>query len=543
MSDTAAVIYARVSSEQQDANFSIPSQIDAAKEYAQRRGMRVLKVFHEDASGFIYPRPVLEQALELIEAGEAQALIVHDGDRLNRDHVNGHLIRVRLAKAKAELHYTLSGPCNLEDHLILMIRDAISADEARRIKERMMRGKTHKAKGGAFPGGLVPYGYRVVGEREDMHLEINEEQAQWVRKIFEWYLEGIGIPGIMRRFEAAGIQRPAVGKRTTKLPPCRWSPATIYHILKSETYIGTYYYNKRTWHRGKSQTHTLNNENAWIKITVPAIVDEVTFAKTRQRLAEGQQKSKRNRLRTYLLAGMLRCGHCGAGMTTYPGKSYMYYRCASYKVRVGIEQSCPIRFPRMEQVDAAVWQCVVSLVRDPELLRESVAAAQKEAMRDNQQLYVALADIESAIESNKRRLARAIQLFVDSEDDDTRQIAKQQRVDIESVLSNLHRERVRYSQQILSIQISDESLTAVEEFCRDISNDLDILSIEQRRTFLQKLGVTGVMHMEDKQRVIYLNILLTTHRVAVDTAFGATSNIKDSIDVIIPLTFRIVIAA
>lgn len=535
----SAVVYARVSSEQQDANFSIPSQIDAAKEYARHHDMEVLRVFHEDVSGFIYPRPILEQALELIEMGDAQILIVHDGDRLNRDHVNGHLIRARLAKANAELHYTLSGPCNLDDHLILMIKDAISADEARRIKERMTRGKLHKAKSGAYPGGLAPYGYCIVGERESARLEIDESRAQWVRKIFEWYLGGVSIPDIMRRLEAAGIERPALGKRKSDLPPCLWSPATIYHILKNETYTGVYYYNKRTWRRGESCT--LNDESRWIKIEVPIIIDELTFAKAQQKRAEGTQRSKRNRLRTYLLAGMLRCRNCGAGVTTFPGKKYMYYRCASYKVRVGIEKNCPMRFSRMEQVDAAVWQCVVDLVRSPELLRESVAAAQQEAMRDNKQLYDALADIETAIETNKRRLARAIELFVDSEDDDTRQIARKQRTDIEGVLSSLHRERNRYSQQILAIQISDESLGAVEEFCRDVSSDLDILTIEQRRAFLQALGVTGTIGMEDGQRVIYLNVLLTTHRISVETALSASSHIRDSLNTI-PLTFRLIIA-
>ncbi|MBO9326370.1 MAG: recombinase family protein [Roseiflexus sp.] len=54
-----AVIYARVSTDDQEHNYSLPSQIEACRRYASERGMQVVADVQDVASGAILERPGL----------------------------------------------------------------------------------------------------------------------------------------------------------------------------------------------------------------------------------------------------------------------------------------------------------------------------------------------------------------------------------------------------------------------------------------------------------------------------------------------------
>ncbi len=74
----------------------------------------------------------------------------------------------------------------------------------------------------------ISYGY---DKDENEELVINWEQAQVVRKIFQLYLEGNSIVGIIRDLESRQICSPS-GKE-------KWSKKSIENILCNEKYTGT----------------------------------------------------------------------------------------------------------------------------------------------------------------------------------------------------------------------------------------------------------------------------------------------------------------
>jgi DNA invertase Pin-like site-specific DNA recombinase len=84
--DTRALGYVRVStSEQADNGVGLQAQRDAIQAECERRGW-VLVGLEEDAgvSGKTLDRPGLGRALERVQSGEAQALVVAKLDRLSR---------------------------------------------------------------------------------------------------------------------------------------------------------------------------------------------------------------------------------------------------------------------------------------------------------------------------------------------------------------------------------------------------------------------------------------------------------------------------
>lgn len=68
-----AVIYARVSTEDQGDNFSIPSQFAAARRYAEERDWRVVAELSDTMSGAVLERPALRRMRDLIAAARSMS--------------------------------------------------------------------------------------------------------------------------------------------------------------------------------------------------------------------------------------------------------------------------------------------------------------------------------------------------------------------------------------------------------------------------------------------------------------------------------------
>lgn len=110
------------------------------------------------------------------------------------------------------------------------------------------------------------YGY---DHDENGKLIINEEQATVVRKIFNWYLGGLSINGIIKELEKQTIKSPT-GKD-------KWNKRALEVMLSNEKYKGAV----RLFDDKKSEVQYLVSDNH------PAIITEKIFAAV--------QKEKANR--------------------------------------------------------------------------------------------------------------------------------------------------------------------------------------------------------------------------------------------------------
>ncbi len=77
-----AVIYSRVSTEDQNPR----SQLQVIRDYAERKGYEVVKIFEENISGAVDPfeRPVFKEVLSFIRENEVDLLLLHDITRFYR---------------------------------------------------------------------------------------------------------------------------------------------------------------------------------------------------------------------------------------------------------------------------------------------------------------------------------------------------------------------------------------------------------------------------------------------------------------------------
>jgi site-specific DNA recombinase len=137
-----AIIYARVSSDEQLKGFSIPTQLDAMRRYAEHNGIEVVETVTDDFTGTLMDRPGLNEVWEIIGSGGVDTLIVYALDRLSRDMVHSGLIRQTLDENGIALHSVNDGglvPHEWGGNFNANIKAVIAAYELRTIRERLMR--------------------------------------------------------------------------------------------------------------------------------------------------------------------------------------------------------------------------------------------------------------------------------------------------------------------------------------------------------------------------------------------------------------------
>ncbi|MCT7826512.1 MAG: recombinase family protein, partial [Lactobacillus iners] len=115
-----------------------------------------------------------------------------------------------------------------DDELLISVVQACSQEENDWRSENIRFGLKHRAEDGT--SGL--YSRACYGYKKDKHgmLIIDEEQAKVVRAIFDWYLEGLSVVGIIERLKSKGDNSPK-GKDT-------WSKRAVESTLTMRKYTG-----------------------------------------------------------------------------------------------------------------------------------------------------------------------------------------------------------------------------------------------------------------------------------------------------------------
>ena len=122
--------------------------------------------------------------------------------------------------------------------LMISVLSAVAEIERENILVQTMEGRMQKAREGKWNGGLAPYGYKLV----DGKLEINEDEAEAIRIIFEQYVNtDIGANGLAKYLENHGIKK--IARQNGKNP--LFDAALIRRIIKNPLYCGKIAYGRR----------------------------------------------------------------------------------------------------------------------------------------------------------------------------------------------------------------------------------------------------------------------------------------------------------
>ncbi|MDR2609293.1 MAG: recombinase family protein [Rickettsiales bacterium] len=294
---TTVALYARVSSISQAQNNTIKSQIAELKRRIAVDGHELLGeyIFTDDArSGSHLEREGLKNLRKKVAEGKIGKIYIYSLDRLSRDTIDQREVIDEFKDAGVEVifsnHKVDDTP---ESDLMTDVQGAVGRFELRQISVRNVRGKLHAAREGYVSViTIAPFGYDRIRhfDREKIRFEINEEEAKIVRQIFVWIgQERVSIREVIRRLRDRSI-RTRSGKKV-------WRPVVIWQMLRNPTYTGQAAFGKlkRVKRRGKNKQKVsicYTDENSWIYIPVPKIVDEGLFNKVQKQLGENRKRAR-----------------------------------------------------------------------------------------------------------------------------------------------------------------------------------------------------------------------------------------------------------
>ena len=380
-----AAIYGRVSTDKQEKEHTIGSQLEALRAYAAKNQMEIVGEFADEGySGARLDRPGLDRMRDSAQRGGFDVLLAYCADRLARKFVLQALILDELERFGVKVIFLEGGsPDDPLSKLMHQITGAVAEFERAKIVERNRRGKLYRARCGEIVSGCAPYGYIKIPRRDGVpaHLEINEAEAAVVRRIFHAY--------VVRDLTLRQVARELTLDRVpTRRDSGQWNWSSVDRILRNEVYVGTCYYNRAQCipleggYGEKRQRYkpTLRPKEEWIAISVPPIVDLNTFHRAASRARDKSMFSPRNlRECAYLLRRLVRCGHCGGGCTAVAGGqrdaegcyTRHYYKCWRTTSGFLSQERCTQRYIRAEALDEMVWEDVVAKLKDPRLILEA----------------------------------------------------------------------------------------------------------------------------------------------------------------------------
>jgi site-specific DNA recombinase len=484
-------IYARVSTEAQEARGTIGSQLEALRARVAAGGDELVAEFVDDGySGARLDRPGLDGLRDAAAAASIEAIWCLSPDRLARSFAYQMLILDELSRLGVAVCFTDSPPIDSDPQarLLVQVQGVIAEYERAKFAERERRGKLYRARAGEVLSRKVPYGYRRVprGPAGPAHLIVHEAEAAVVRRIFAGFTGGASVRGIAQALARDGVPSPE-GRAV-------WPLATIGRLLRNEAYVGRLYWNRTATSfdpaLGRHRQRRRPPEE-WVAIPIPAIVDEETFEAVGQAARDNAAFSpRRAEPDTFLLRRLARCGRCGVKLACHRARREYglarYYLCPHHDpVRAGGEdRRCTERRIRADELDTFVFDQVRALLTRPELLAAGEAAVAAQApVPDDELLSTQLARLDrraQAAQAERRRLADLYQAGVIEADELARRAAE-----LESRRRHLDDERQALIAQRAKLTAHNRLNERIEAFAARALAGLDRLDFTGRQQLLR----------------------------------------------------------
>ena len=309
-------------------------------------------------------RPALQRLLRDVESGVIDVIVVYKVDRLSRSLTDFARIVEVFEKNKASF-VSITQQFNTTTsmgRLTLNILLSFAQFEREVIGERIRDKFAASRRKGMWMGGTPPLGYDV----RDRKLVVNEKEAELVRLIFKRFLRVGSATKLAQELRRAGHTTKSWttqdGKHRAGKPIDK---GAIYKILEQP----------RLPRRGGAQG------DAAIPASTQAIIDRATWDKVHAILAENTvARANGTRAQTPALLRGLIFAPGGRAMTPSHsrknGRLYRYY-VSTDAIRQGYSE-CAVRSVPAAEVEEAVVAQVRHLLRTPEIIARTWAAAKHE---------------------------------------------------------------------------------------------------------------------------------------------------------------------
>jgi DNA invertase Pin-like site-specific DNA recombinase len=383
--------YVRKSTEDQERQaLSIEAQKD--KIHERFPDLDIIDILVESKSAFEPgKRPIFQQALDLLDAGNADGIAAWHPDRLSRNEVDASALtwRIRTGTLKDLKFANYNFDDSPEGMMMLQMTMSQSQYFSAKLSKDVKRGNEKKRKLGGLTG-IAPEGY--INDRINHTVDVDPERFPLLRRAVDLYLTGeYSVQQIL------DLLNNQWGYRTLRRRQIGGGPlsrATLYRTFRNVRYAG--------WVPDPYVEDTL------YPASFPALMTQEEYDKIQ--LLLGRQGNKRFAARKqFALRGFLRCGECGCMITAEEkvkryknGRSqrFAYYHCTHKR---------PCNQRGFVREDDLFQQCVDELEHwelIPELADWSMAALNRLAHSEIPE--------SKSVESMQQRAIEALQAQYDT---------------------------------------------------------------------------------------------------------------------------------
>ena len=275
-------------------------------DYLREQGEQIksVTVYSDDGyAGGSFNRPRYQDMIRDIECGKINCIIFKDNSRLGRNYPElGRLMEDYFPQKSVRVISVLNNLDSVKDprgycSAIVSFSNIVNDDYIRQLSIKIKCTLAMKRERGEFTGNYAPFGYQK--DPDDHHkLVVDEEQAEIVRKIFDWYEGGMSANSIAKRLNAMQVMTPGDFKirdgcksfithdqKSSKIRT--WAVNTVATILKNEVYIGNMVQGKHKSASYRSKKMVLTDESEWTVVegTHEPIISDEQFAIVHERYA------------------------------------------------------------------------------------------------------------------------------------------------------------------------------------------------------------------------------------------------------------------
>lgn len=306
--------YRRVSTEMQaDEGFSLEAQKSRLQSFIDSQGWRHVEDYADEGySAKNIERPALKRLMGDIQKEKFDIVLVYRLDRLVRSVMDLHELLSLFEKhnIKFKSATEVFDTTSAMGRLFITIVAALAQWERENLSERVHFGMRQMVLEGKRAGAKAPFGYDTV----DKELVINEEEAKWVRYIFEQYRTK-GQQAIAGALNGMGIK--------TK-NGSRWRSTVIHTVATNPIYAGYIRWNYR-----KASGSKTGNEIV-VKGNHEPLIPKEQFDEVQEIIEKRSGKGFKGHVH-YPFTGVLKCARCGSPMIGASRKKkhglYRFYRC------------------------------------------------------------------------------------------------------------------------------------------------------------------------------------------------------------------------
>ena len=477
------VAYCRVSTEKEQQLDSLEKQKEFFQEFARQNNYELINIYADEGitGRQIRKRDEFNRMMRDARNGMFDMLVVKDISRFARNTVD-LLTSVRELKSmNIEVQFISNSYKALgNSEFILTVYGAIAQEESAGLSKKVKFGKNITAKKGRVPN--IVFGYNKL-EKEKYNLEINEEEANIVREMYDMYVnKRYGCAKIAKILNERGIR--------TKRDQSYFCGTAISRMLKHKIYIGQVV-NKQsevvdflTGQRREipeEEQIVVGNENL-------RIIPDDLYYKAQKIMEENTSKYldpmlKAGNSSKYLYSTLIKCEHCGYSFfreNRLYKNQYIRWKCSGKKT-LGSKYCDNMIAVDEGELTNAIKEYFSSILKNKNDFINRTITKYHKILKDRNKDFKTAKDLEKEIEKLKKTKQKYVKMYTD------------ELIDEDEFKEYTHSINCKMKEIEKQIKIANFSIASEDTINRDI---------KQKMSEIEKILSYGEFTNEDLKKVI-----------------------------------------